>query len=96
MAPKDEFEEDLSQSRRESQKNEKAKSLRTQREREIANISVLLHGVVQAMPHISVPRRSRSSSFSKSSLSSPHLLDKQKGILVEDDVAGPSCSNQQG
>jgi hypothetical protein len=56
--------------------------------------SGLLHGVVQAMPHISVPRRSRSSSFSKSSLSSPNSLDKQKGILVEDDVAGPSCSNQ--
>lgn len=56
--------------------------------------SGLLNGVVQAMPHISVPRRSRSSSFSKSSISSPNSLDKQKGVLVEDDVAGPSCSNQ--
>lgn len=56
--------------------------------------SGLVNGVVQAMPHISVPRRSRSSSFSKSSLSSPNSLDKQKGVLVEDDVAGPSCSTQ--
>lgn len=40
MAPKDESEEDLSQSRRESQKNEKAKSLRTQRERERANNNI--------------------------------------------------------
>uniref|UniRef100_A0A2N9F4T7 Uncharacterized protein n=1 Tax=Fagus sylvatica TaxID=28930 RepID=A0A2N9F4T7_FAGSY len=51
--------------------------------------SGLVHGVMQAMPH-----RSRSSSFSKSSLSSPNSLDKQKGIFIEDDVAGPSCSNQ--
>ncbi|KAF5457348.1 hypothetical protein F2P56_021456 [Juglans regia] len=52
-----------------------------------------LQGVMQAMPHISVPRRSRSSSFSKSSLSSPISLDKQKGVFIED-VAGPSCSNE--
>lgn len=56
--------------------------------------SGLVHGVMQAIPHISVPRRSRSSSFSKSSLSSPNSLDKQKGIFVEEDVAGPSCSKQ--
>ncbi|KAG2714766.1 hypothetical protein I3843_03G047000 [Carya illinoinensis] len=56
--------------------------------------SGLVHGVMQAMPHISVPRRSRSSSFSKSSLSSPNSSDKQKGILFEEDAAGPSFSNQ--
>ncbi|XP_015878914.3 uncharacterized protein LOC107415144 [Ziziphus jujuba] len=56
----------------------------------------LKHGVMQAMPHISVPGRSRSSSFSKSSISSPTSLDKQKGICIDDnDIAGPSCSNQQ-
>uniref|UniRef100_A0A7N2LQK4 Uncharacterized protein n=1 Tax=Quercus lobata TaxID=97700 RepID=A0A7N2LQK4_QUELO len=43
---------------------------------------------------ISVPHCSRSSSFSKSSLSSPNSVDKQKGIFIEDDVAGPSSSNQ--
>ena len=47
----------------------------------------LVHGV-------SVPHRSRSSSFSKSPLSSPNSVDKQKGIFIEDDVAGPSSSNQ--
>lgn len=51
--------------------------------------SGLVHGVMQAMP-----RRSRSSSFSKSSVSSPNSLDKQKGIFVEENVAGPSCSNK--
>lgn len=56
--------------------------------------SGLVHGVMQAVPHISVPHRSRSSSFSKSSLSSPNSVDKQKGIFIEDDVAGTSSSNQ--
>ena len=50
--------------------------------------------IMQAVPHISVPHRSRSSAFSKSSLSSPNSVDKQKGIFIEDDVAGPSSSNQ--
>lgn len=53
------------------------------------------HGVLQAIPHITVPRRSRSSSFSKSSsISSPSSLDKQKGVYIETDTAGPSWSNQ--
>ena len=43
---------------------------------------------------ISVPHRFRSASFSKSSLSSPNSVDKQKGIFIEDDVARPSSSNQ--
>uniref|UniRef100_A0A5B7ACY6 Uncharacterized protein n=1 Tax=Davidia involucrata TaxID=16924 RepID=A0A5B7ACY6_DAVIN len=56
--------------------------------------SGIMHGVMQAMPHLSVPRQSRSSSFSKSSICSPTSLDKQKGIFIENDIAGPSCSNQ--
>ncbi|KAK0588780.1 hypothetical protein LWI29_005374 [Acer saccharum] len=57
--------------------------------------SGLVHGVMQAMPQRTVPGRSRSSSFSKaSSISSPNSLDKQKGIFIDNDVAGPSCSNQ--
>ncbi|KAK8475615.1 hypothetical protein V6N13_110850 [Hibiscus sabdariffa] len=56
--------------------------------------SGIIHGVMQAMPQITIPRRSRSSSFSKSStLSSPMSLDKQKGVFNEGDTAGPSCSN---
>ncbi|TXG54795.1 hypothetical protein EZV62_020051 [Acer yangbiense] len=57
--------------------------------------SGLVHGVMQAMPQRTVPGRSRSSSFSKSSsISSPNSLDKQKGIFIDNDVAGPSCANQ--
>ncbi|KAA8548196.1 hypothetical protein F0562_004543 [Nyssa sinensis] len=56
--------------------------------------SGMMHGVMQAMPQLTVPRQSRSSSFSKSSISSPNSLDKQKGVFVENDIAGPSCSNQ--
>lgn len=57
--------------------------------------SGLKHGVMQAIPHITVPGRSRSSSFSKSSsLSSPSSLDKQKGVCIDTDAAGPSWSNQ--
>ncbi|KAJ7974750.1 putative Ankyrin repeat-containing protein [Quillaja saponaria] len=55
--------------------------------------SGIMHGVVQSMPHITIQGRSRSSSFSKSSLSSPNSLDKQKGIFVDNNIAGPSCSN---
>lgn len=54
--------------------------------------SGLMHGF---MSHISMPRsrRSRSnSSFSKASLSSNGSLDKQKGIQIENNIAGPSCS----
>lgn len=55
----------------------------------------LMRGVAQGMPHIFIPHRSRSSSFSKSSFSSPNSLDKQKGIYFDNsDGAGPSCSNQ--
>ncbi|KAF3444496.1 hypothetical protein FNV43_RR14188 [Rhamnella rubrinervis] len=57
--------------------------------------SGLRHGVMQAMPHITVPGRSRSSSFSKSSISSPTSLEKQKGICIENDIAGPSRSNPE-
>lgn len=56
--------------------------------------SGIRNGVMQAVPQITVPHRSRSSSFSKSSISSPTSLDKQKGICIEGDIAGPSCSNQ--
>ncbi|KAL6139483.1 hypothetical protein ACLB2K_057787 [Fragaria x ananassa] len=57
--------------------------------------SGLRHGVMQAIPHITVPGRSRSSSFSKSSsLSSPSSIDKQKGVCIDNDAAGPSWSNQ--
>ncbi|KAF2305988.1 hypothetical protein GH714_009308 [Hevea brasiliensis] len=56
--------------------------------------SGIMHGVMQAMPQLTLPRRSRSSSFSKSSISSPGWLDKQKGVFLDSDVAGPSSSNQ--
>lgn len=56
--------------------------------------SGLKHGIMQSMPHITIPGRSRSSSFSKSSISSPGSLDKQKGIYVESDSGRPSSSNQ--
>ncbi|XAR51969.1 hypothetical protein NMG60_11006782 [Bertholletia excelsa] len=56
--------------------------------------SGITDGVVQAVPQVAVQRRSRSSSFSKSSVSSSGSLDKQKGVFVEYDGAGPSCSNQ--
>ncbi|KAJ4729399.1 putative Ankyrin repeat-containing protein [Melia azedarach] len=50
---------------------------------------------MHAMPQLTVPGRSRSSSFSKSSIaSSPNSLDKQKGIFIDNEVAGPSCANQ--
>ncbi|GMJ09408.1 hypothetical protein like AT3G01750 [Hibiscus trionum] len=49
--------------------------------------SGIIHGVMQAMPQITIPRRSRSSSFSKSStLSSPMSMDKQKGVFNEVDT----------
>ncbi|XP_062105522.1 uncharacterized protein LOC133817130 [Humulus lupulus] len=57
--------------------------------------SGIRHGVMQAVPQITGPHRSRSSSFSKSSISSPTSLDKQKGIFSENDMAaGPSSSTQ--
>ncbi|XP_009613338.1 uncharacterized protein [Nicotiana tomentosiformis] len=57
--------------------------------------SGIVNGVMQAIPHLSLPRRSpRASSFSISSLSSRSSLDKQKAIVIETELAGPSCSNQ--
>ncbi|KAK7271136.1 hypothetical protein RJT34_26784 [Clitoria ternatea] len=56
--------------------------------------SGLVHGVMQSIPHAKVSGRSRSSSFSKSSISSPRSIDKQKGICIDNDIAGPSCSSQ--
>lgn len=56
--------------------------------------SGLRHGIMQSMPHITIPGRSPSSSFSKSSISSLSSLDKQKGICVESDSGRPSSSNQ--
>lgn len=60
--------------------------------------SGVVHGVIQAVPQkVKVSGRSRSSSFSKSSISSPRSWDnKQKGIYIENDIiAGPSCSSSQ-
>ena len=56
--------------------------------------SGLKHGIMQSLPHITIPGRSHSSSFSKSSISSPSSLDKQKGVYIESDPGRPSCSNQ--
>ncbi|KAF7819459.1 ankyrin repeat domain-containing protein 50 [Senna tora] len=56
--------------------------------------SGVVHGVMQAVPQVKkVSGRSRSSSFSKSSISSPRSWDKQKGVYIDNDIAGPSCSN---
>ncbi|KAI4348271.1 hypothetical protein L6164_009008 [Bauhinia variegata] len=57
--------------------------------------SGLVHGVMQSKPQAGkVSGRSRSSSFSKSSICSPRSSDKQKGICIENDIAGPSGLNQ--
>ncbi|KAK7266894.1 hypothetical protein RIF29_19554 [Crotalaria pallida] len=56
--------------------------------------SGLVHGVMQSLPQVKVSGRSRSSSFSKSSISSPRSIDnKQKGVYIDNDIAGPSCSS---
>ncbi|KAK6913011.1 Ankyrin repeat, partial [Dillenia turbinata] len=56
--------------------------------------SGLKRSVMQAMPHLNAqPGHSASSSFSRSSLSSPKSLEKQKGIYRGNDDAGPSFSN---
>lgn len=55
----------------------------------------LRQGVMETMPHLNLPRRrTPSSSFSRSSVSStPTSLDKQKGLIFFDpDFGGPSCS----
>lgn len=56
--------------------------------------SGLMHGVIQSKPHASAHNRSRTSSFSVSTMSSPISMDKLKGVLTVDDNAGPSCSYQ--
>lgn len=57
--------------------------------------SGLVQGVMQAVPNLNVPHRSRSSSFSKSSVSSFNSMEKQKSVSIEStDIAGPSRSNQ--
>ncbi|KAJ8531461.1 hypothetical protein K7X08_026895 [Anisodus acutangulus] len=57
--------------------------------------SGLVNGVMRAIPHLSLPHRSsRASSFSISSLSSRSSLDKQKAIVIDTELAGPSCSYQ--
>ncbi|KAG9158943.1 hypothetical protein Leryth_013329 [Lithospermum erythrorhizon] len=59
--------------------------------------SGLIHGFMQGMSNINVPRSRRShsnSSFSKTSVSSHGSLDKQKGIQIENNIAGPSCSSE--
>ncbi|OMO69079.1 hypothetical protein COLO4_29288 [Corchorus olitorius] len=77
--------------------NKRTLSVRSNQSSPIAKkklASGIMHGVMQAMPQLSLPRRSRSSSFSKSStLSSPSSLDKQKGVFIDGDIAGPSYSN---
>ncbi|XP_022741437.1 serine/threonine-protein phosphatase 6 regulatory ankyrin repeat subunit B-like [Durio zibethinus] len=76
--------------------NKRTLSVRSNQSSPIAKkkfASGIMHGVMQAMPQLTIPRRSRSSSFSKSSISSPSSLDKQKGVFIESDIAGPSCSN---
>lgn len=57
--------------------------------------SGLVHGDIKSLPQVKVSGRSRSSSFSVSSISSPRSMEKQKGIVCvnSDDVAGPSCSS---
>lgn len=57
--------------------------------------SGLVNGVMQAIPHLNLPRRSpRASSFSISSQSSRSSLDKQKATVIDTELAGPSCSHQ--
>ncbi|GMH15024.1 hypothetical protein Nepgr_016865 [Nepenthes gracilis] len=56
--------------------------------------SGVVHGVLQDLPHIKTSTVSSSSSFSKSLIFSPQSLDKGKGVVSEDDIVGPSCSNK--
>ncbi|OIT33902.1 PREDICTED: serine/threonine-protein phosphatase 6 regulatory ankyrin repeat subunit B-like [Nicotiana attenuata] len=56
--------------------------------------SGLVNGVMLAIPHLSVRRRSScSSSFSVSSISSHTSLDQQKATQIENALARASCSN---
>ncbi|XP_043706233.1 espin-like [Telopea speciosissima] len=54
----------------------------------------LMQGVIQAMPHLVVPARSPTSSFSVSPIPSPTSSDKQKGMHTGNEIVDPSCSNQ--
>ncbi|RWR72074.1 Ankyrin repeat [Cinnamomum micranthum f. kanehirae] len=57
----------------------------------------LMHGVLQAMPHLAFPSNSASTSRSRSPLSSPTMLDKQKGaVLSDNEASGPSFSKSSG
>ncbi|XP_068327013.1 uncharacterized protein [Pyrus communis] len=49
----------------------------------------LSHGVIQARPHLAFPSESHTSPLSRSSMSSPTFIDKEKGV----DISGPSSSN---
>ncbi|BFG16186.1 hypothetical protein CerSpe_024600 [Prunus speciosa] len=49
----------------------------------------LTHGVIQAKPHLAFPAHSFSSPLSRSSMSSPTFIAKEKSV----DILGPSCSN---
>ncbi|KAK5783238.1 E3 ubiquitin-protein ligase mib1 [Gossypium arboreum] len=73
--------------------NKRTLSVRSNQSSPIAKkklASGIMKGVMQDMPQLTIQGRSRSSSFSRSSLSSPSSLDKQKGIFTED-IGGPSC-----
>lgn len=51
----------------------------------------LMHGVLQAMPHLAFQSKSTSTSRSRSPLSSPTFMDKNKRIVLSDNEAsGPS------
>ncbi|KAL5991151.1 hypothetical protein ACLOJK_012057 [Asimina triloba] len=52
----------------------------------------LMHGVVQAIPHLGFPSHSRSSSVSTSPLVSPMPFGKSKAILSDLESGEPSCS----
>ncbi|XP_022750497.1 serine/threonine-protein phosphatase 6 regulatory ankyrin repeat subunit B-like [Durio zibethinus] len=63
--------------------NKRTLSVRSNQSTPIAkkkHASGMMHGVMQALPQLTIPGRSSSSSFSKSS-------------FIGSDVAGPSCSN---
>lgn len=54
----------------------------------------LMHGVIQAMPHLANSPRASSNSFSRASMSSPPSV-KSKGICLDSETTGDaaSCSN---
>ncbi|GAB4840565.1 hypothetical protein Ancab_021335 [Ancistrocladus abbreviatus] len=54
----------------------------------------LMHGVIQARPSSALSVYSPSRPFSRSSVSSPTSVDKQKGVQTRDDNPESSCSNE--